>query len=404
MCNKYVKPYVGDLDAFFAYRTTRTLVIRDRKLGYLLYSMQAIIFIYVVLWQILFSQVYMAQSDFAGVVRLQLQAPAVKYRWSGGSAPYCLGTAAVDGAYPLAPQYTAAGGGHFTRAGGFSGTQRHCQFFDEVTAVPIPETDRMFLTTETRLTAQAVAPAGGACAAAENIGCTFLPLYNKADDNVTRRSFVADVEFFTLLIDHNMAAPLAGIARTVKQMEGAMETGAAPHTPIDPCDAYKGFAGGCDRSVINVGVAGYEDIVSVRTLLQAAGINSLDDPAGIPGDSTTTYRESGLVLNLEISCACGFPALCMRASSLAPPYPKPLAPPPKRHQLLPHGPRLGGGHWALRQKLFKVHLPRVHGAPNRIQVHHLRGTVPHVQQHCARACEPPRHPHPRHHRGPRGLL
>ena len=214
-----------------------------------------------------------------------------------------MGTKDVPPAYPLAPDYSAAGGGTFTRAGAgdFKGTQRHCQYFDEVTAVPIPETDRLFLTTETRITTQAVAPAGGACAALESSACAFLPAYNKSDDGVTRRSFVADVEFFTLLIDHNMNAPLAGISRTVKQMEGAMEAGASPHAPVDACDAYRGFPGGCDRGVINVGVAGYEDIVSMRTLLQAAGIGSLDDPAGLPGDATTTYREAGLVLNLEIS-------------------------------------------------------------------------------------------------------
>jgi hypothetical protein len=301
-CTRLLERNLGDLDEFFAYQTTRTLKIRDRHLGGSLLCLQATIFVYVVVWQILFSQVYLAQSDFAGVVRLQLRAPDAAYRWPGGAAPYCLGTSAVNASYPLAPAYAAAGGGAFSRAaGGPAGTQRRCQFFDEVTAVPIPETDRMFLTTETRVTAQAVAPPGGACAALEAAGCAFAPAYNKTDGAVTRRSFVADVEFFTLLIDHNMAAPLAGIARTVKQMEGAMQTGTTPYAPVDACDAYKGFAGGCDRRMINVGVAGFEDIVSVRTLLAAAGISSLDDPAGLPGDSTTTYREAGLVLNLEIS-------------------------------------------------------------------------------------------------------
>jgi hypothetical protein len=309
--DRYLLPYLGTPDDFFSYRTSRTLQIRDRKLGVTLYLLQAVIFVYVVFWQIMFSQVYMAQSDFAGVVRLQLRAPDAYYRWPGDSAPYCLGTSSVP-QYPLAADYADAGEGTFTRAGSlFKGTQRHCQYFDEVTAVPIPETDRMFLTTETRTTPQNV---NGTCLRMEHSACVFSPAYNKSNDNITRRSFVADVEFFTLLIDHNMNAPLAGISRTVKQMEGAMQTGTLPYTPVDACDAYKGFSAGCNRKMINVGVAGYEDIVSVRTLLQAAGINSLDDPAGLPGDSTTTYREAGLVLNLEISCA--------RRS--APPPPSPL--------------------------------------------------------------------------------
>ena len=196
----WLEKYVGNLDDAFAYRTSRTLVIRDRRLGYTLLAMQAVIFAYVVLWQILFSQVYMTASDFSGVVRLQMQAPAPKYRWPRGAAPYCLNVSGVAPGYPLAADYAAAGGGSFTTRGGSEGTQRHCQFMDEVTAVPIPETDRVFLTSETRLTAQAVSPGDGTCQALESAACSFQPLYNRSNDAVTRRSFVTDMEFFTLLI------------------------------------------------------------------------------------------------------------------------------------------------------------------------------------------------------------
>ena len=74
-CTRLLERNLGDLDEFFAYQTTRTLKIRDRHLGGSLLCLQATIFVYVVVWQILFSQVYLAQSDFAGVVRLSLPGP-----------------------------------------------------------------------------------------------------------------------------------------------------------------------------------------------------------------------------------------------------------------------------------------------------------------------------------------
>lgn len=193
---RFFEKYVGELDTACGYRTTRTLFIRDRRLGFLLYSMQLAIFGYI-MYQVFVLQVYMAASDFNGVVRLQLKAPYPStYRWPQGAPPYCLGVASVPAAYPLSSTYAINGDGTFSK-GGVQFQQRHCQFFDETTAVPIAETDRMFLTTETRLTLQATSPA---CASFDSLNCTFAPAYNRNNDNVTRRSFVADIEYFTLLI------------------------------------------------------------------------------------------------------------------------------------------------------------------------------------------------------------
>ena len=298
----YVERYTGDLDTLCGYTTARTLLIRDRRLGFLLFGMQFLIFCYVVIYQVALQQVYSAVSDFNGVVRLQLTAPAVAMRWPGGAPPYCLGTAAVPAAYPLAPGYAIPGAGSFTRLGQ-SFPQRHCQFLDETTAVPIPETDRMFLTTETRATAQS-APA--ACANLDALNCTFAPPYNRNDDAVTRRSFVADIEYFTLLIDHNINAPLAGIHKTGTAMRGRM-LGADGRSPVNPCDEYAGFPSGCPTAAsagfdIAVGRPGLPDIVAIGTLLRAAGIGGLDSLAGLAGaDAAESHREAGLVLNLDIS-------------------------------------------------------------------------------------------------------
>ena len=300
----HVERYAGvDLDTLCGYTTARTLLIRDRRLGFLLFGLQFIIFLYVVVYQVLLQQVYSAVSDFNGVVRLQLKAPAPAMRWPGGAPPYCLGVAApLPAAYPLAPGYAIPSPGNFSR-NGVPFQQRHCQFLDETTAVPIPETDRMFLTTETRATAQS-APA--ACANLDALNCTFAPPYNRNDDSVTRRSFVADIEYFTLLIDHNIDAFSAGIHRTGTAMRGRM-LAADGKTPVNPCDEYAGFPSGCPTAAtagfdIAVGSPGLPDIVAIGTLLRAAGIGGLDSLAGLSGaDAAESHREAGLVLNLDIS-------------------------------------------------------------------------------------------------------
>jgi hypothetical protein len=307
MCGKgfghWLESYTGDLDTAFAYRTARTLTIRDKRLGLGLLALQGIIFLYIIVYQITLTQVYFAVGDFNSVVRLQLQAPTANYRWPGGAPPYCRGSLTLPPAsdYPLAAGYSLPGDGTFTKDG-VSYPQRLCNFFDETTAVPIVETDRMFVTTETRSTLQSTSPE---CSDLGQLSCVFLPPYNRNNGNVTQRAFVADIELFTLLIDHNMNSPLAGLHYASTDMEGKLLS--ATGARVNPCDDYAGLPGGCPTMAANgfdvaLGSPGKPDIVPLRTLLRAAGISSLDTLAGLKGaDAGESHREAGLVLNVDIS-------------------------------------------------------------------------------------------------------
>ena len=42
---RWAEAYTGDLDTACGYTTARTLLIRDRRLGFLLFSLQFIIFL-----------------------------------------------------------------------------------------------------------------------------------------------------------------------------------------------------------------------------------------------------------------------------------------------------------------------------------------------------------------------
>ena len=72
----------------------------------------------------------------------------------------------------------------------------------------------------------------------------------------------------------------------------------ASFASVDACSPYRGFTAGCPP-FIAVGVSGKPDIVSVATLLEAAGVETLDAPSRAP-DSSSSRREGGLVLIIEI--------------------------------------------------------------------------------------------------------
>ena len=76
----------SNLDEFFAYRTNRTVAIRDRRLGISLLLLQLSIAGYVLVYQVILGQSYLAASDLVGSVRLQMLAPSDAYRWGGGRA------------------------------------------------------------------------------------------------------------------------------------------------------------------------------------------------------------------------------------------------------------------------------------------------------------------------------
>lgn len=298
-----MEPYVGDVDTFFAYRTTRVVAIRDKYLGLGLISLQLAVGLFVVIYQVILAQNYMTNSDLVSSVRLQMKAPSTEFQWPNGDAPYCSGVTSLSGPRaidftidPMTQRYAYTPNGNTVGATYFE--QRDCEYLDETSAMPLTETDRVFLSSEERLTVQTVDAA--ACSnALSSPSCVFAPAYDKNNPNVTRRTFVADIEYFTLLVDHNMNAPLAGISYSVKQMIGRLLD--TKSKPFNPCSAYSMYPD-CPEYVA-VGVSGLPDIVSIRTLLEAAGVSSLDALSGSDDADiqTTSMREAGVVLVLDIA-------------------------------------------------------------------------------------------------------
>jgi hypothetical protein len=68
----------GDLDDVFAYKTVRTVRIRDRWLGVLFYTLQLAIAAYVIAYQVIVKQQYLKEYDVVGSARLQLLQPSMR--------------------------------------------------------------------------------------------------------------------------------------------------------------------------------------------------------------------------------------------------------------------------------------------------------------------------------------
>jgi hypothetical protein len=295
----FVERYVGDLDDLLSYTTSRTVRIRDKRLGAAYVLLTTAILAYILAYQVAVRQAFLKSGDVAALARLQLQRAGAAYRWPQGAAPYCAGSPAPGAnasggggapgvaafyAFPSAGAYEYVGPG----GGGVVAAQLDCLFFDESFAVPSPlESNAIFLTTRLTSWREQSAPAQTECDYQGLENCSWVA-------GARNTSYVADVELFTLLIEHSFAAPALGLSRTAAQMGGAIEGGA------DPCAAYAPYAAGCPGFVA-VGVAGARDIVPIKALLNAAGIASLDQVAGTdPALANETLRYSGLVLLINI--------------------------------------------------------------------------------------------------------
>lgn len=299
-----LKNSLSSLDC--SYATVRKVRIRDSRLGIFYRVSQLAIGLYVLAYNIIVLQAYLKEAvAVTGSVRLRLREPDAPYRLAAGAAPYCLGefnsTPGVPP--PSIPGYVvnaAAGTYQYVGGpGGIPGTpQRSCIRLDSPYVLPGPrELNAVLLPTYTAQNPEVVQDTV-ACA-----GFTVLPV-NGVDPcafveaGPTTRSFLRDVDFWTLLIDHSMASS-NGVTRNAVAMTGRLV--GKDGRDITPCDAYTGSPSGCP-SFIAAGAGGKPDIVSMRTLLQAAGIDSLDTEAGtVASLRGNTSRSEGKVLLVSIS-------------------------------------------------------------------------------------------------------
>jgi ATP P2X receptor len=241
----------------------------DWRLGATYYSLIFAIFVYVVVYTLVIEQRYRLKAlDIVGSTRLQLHAPAPAYSLPPQNLTYCgpaNNTIIVNG-NPV--------------------VQYPCRYLDQYDSVaPFLEPAALF--TATRITEYPQTLAKG-CADQLTPSCQYV------NGNSTTY-YVAQPEFFTLLLDHTFSSASLDVAVGAMSMPGKM-IGQDGET-INPCDDYTAMGWQCEPHVkiglVNQGA----DVFPLATLLRAAGIASLED---ISTAIQETHRFAGLILVLSV--------------------------------------------------------------------------------------------------------
>lgn len=138
-------------------------------------------------------------------------------------------------------------------------------------AIPDPFASPIMLPTRITTTSQSLEPAA-LCVSVNTSNCSWV---NTSTDTIV---YVADTELFTVFIDHAFSSTV-GLGQSGRNMQGTLLGPVDPRTgqypTIDPCAAYVRRGLQCP-SYVKLGVGGAQDIVAVDTLLEAAGVTSID--------------------------------------------------------------------------------------------------------------------------------
>lgn len=290
------------------YVAKRTVTIRDRKLGLLHRALMGAVLAYVVGWVLVRNKGYMKVGDLAGSLRMALLEPGCAFRLPHDHLRYC----GANGTYSYH-------GNDYLRF--------PCRTLDATDAVyPTVEAHASFLTTRVKETPEVIDPR---CVPPISAGpldpeCTWGPDPNRNETYY----YVSDVTTFTLLLDHTMAVPEFGVARTSKSMRGSLKDldgnkvdvcaeyqpywdgfqyGTPPTTPPPAwCDGFHAssqaakalYEGEC---VTSVGLENQHDRIPIKSLLHASGVQSLDHESGLAGEfGPESSRFAGIVLQLDI--------------------------------------------------------------------------------------------------------
>ncbi|KAJ3358845.1 cytochrome c oxidase subunit 1 [Allomyces javanicus] len=267
-----------ELDEIFAYNTFKTVKVRDRRLGLLHYTLILGIMGYIVA-TIIVKQLYLSTEEVTGgSVRTTILPPA-----NLSTPDYCRTNA------DKAP----------------------CVFLTAGQVMPQQEEAAMFITT--RLTATNASAVPDSCIVPPGTppGLTLdpacLPQFPKAGAALY---YAAAVEDYTIMVEHTVRGYKTDISSRNGDLKGIMMNSRG--TPIrayapsnisrDEQQAIARELKGAPVVVRPANIAG--DIFTVRDVLNAAGITSLDapsvSPSAYPGE---TLRHSGVVVIVMIEYA-----------------------------------------------------------------------------------------------------
>ncbi|KAM9981067.1 hypothetical protein ACTFIY_003374 [Dictyostelium cf. discoideum] len=230
-----------DWDSILAYNTIKVVRIRDRRLGILHLIFMIAIISYVVIYSAIIKKGYLSIEEPVGSIRTSLWSP----NQFNGNNSYCKNNTE---SYPY--------------------QKLDCVYYDDALAL-YPIGDDVGFTASTRIE---ISDQKANCSLM-NPSCKFKT-FNYS--NV----YLADIESFTVLIDHTMYAPSSQIQFNGGDLSGYV---------LD----QNGNEIQLNESVNVIGIEGKPDVLEIGKLLEFAGVN-LDDPSLT--NSSNPIRYDGCVL------------------------------------------------------------------------------------------------------------
>ncbi|KAK5577333.1 hypothetical protein RB653_002274 [Dictyostelium firmibasis] len=230
-----------DWDSLLAYNTIKIVRIRDKRLGILHLIFMVGIVLYVVAYSAIYKKGYLSIEEPVGSIRTSLWSPEI----FKNNEPYCKNSSESY-------QYT----------------KLECLYYDDaLVAYPIGDDVGFTATTRMKISEQ-------------KANCSFSDPTCKFKTINQTNVYMADIESFTILIDHTMYAPSSGIQYNGGDLSGYVLDQDGNEIQIN-------------ETINVIGIEGRPDILQLGKLLEFGGV-SLDDPSMI--NSSNPIRYDGCVL------------------------------------------------------------------------------------------------------------
>ncbi|ORZ31031.1 hypothetical protein BCR44DRAFT_1443346 [Catenaria anguillulae PL171] len=261
-----------DWDDVLAYKTFKTVKVRDRRLGGLHLFFSTCILVYII-YTIIDKQLYLATENVTGgAVRTTIKPPA-----SLATPPYCT-----------------------------NGTR--CMYLSSSQVTPDSEEGTIFVATRISLTNATGIPPD--CNPFAPVDTRCQPQFPKAQEV---DYYAADVENFTIMVEHTVRGFATSISLRNGDLEGTLldtdnrvmrvytPTGTSTAVASEIVDRHVGMD---QKQLVRRPEKVPGDVFSVADLLRAANVSSLDLPSSSPSAEVgESMRHAGIVLIVMIDYA-----------------------------------------------------------------------------------------------------
>lgn len=289
-----------DVDDLFAYTTTKSIKIRDARLGLLHYSLMFLIVLYILVYQLIAKNGYLRFSPAQNSVRLTLQEPTNNCNPNKpdcqdsfvpvSQLPYCCAKNSSCRATP---------GDSCSCSFRPSFSNYNCTWMGGDAASIVQESSIMVTTlvhqynqTLNASCFEGFPTASGSCSKVWIVDSDAI-------------FFIANIEAFTVLVDHSVSSPTNGLAISSRQMSGMLYVAGGSDMQRQLCasrsDAVDSAVGGSATDgapcYLPPDKADGLDVFSVGVLLQAMGVSLEDRSYSGSGHSV---RYEGLTASLVI--------------------------------------------------------------------------------------------------------